>query len=129
MLAIARKREADEIALARGIVVAQPVVGKIVQLIIAEIENGDRLARARLLSAVSLIEQRGITAIGAQRNGRGKAVGASEVPGDGEGQRLAGWKIDVARSVGRVRDDEHDNKGSKSDEGDSGNLFHETVAS
>jgi len=49
MFTVARKSEANEIALARGIVVAEPVVGKIVQLIVAEIENCDRLARARLL--------------------------------------------------------------------------------
>src|SRR5258708_8470741 len=55
MLAVDRKRKADEIALTRGIVVAQPVVGKVVQLIIVEIKNVDRLARTRLLSAVSLI--------------------------------------------------------------------------
>ena len=84
MLAVAREREADEIALARGIVVAQAVVGKVVEFIVAEIENGDGLARTRLLRAVSLIEQGGVTAIGAERDSRGKAVGAAEVAGDGE---------------------------------------------
>jgi len=64
MFTVARKSEANEIALARGIVVAEPVVGKIVQLIVAEIENCDRLARARLLRSVSLIEQRGIAFVG-----------------------------------------------------------------
>ena len=128
MPAVARKREADEVALASGIVIAQPVVGKVMQLIVAEIENGDRLARARLLSAVSLIEESRVTAVRAQRYSRRKAVSAGKVAGDRERQSFAGRKIDVARSVGRARDDEHDNK-SKSDEGDSGNLFHETVAS
>jgi len=81
MFTVARKKksEANEIALARGIVVAEPVVGKIVQLIVAEIENCDRLARARLLRSVALIEQRGIAFVGAERNRRGKAVGAGKV--------------------------------------------------
>src|ERR1019366_7069971 len=73
MFAVARKREADEVAWARGILVAQAVVGKVVYLIIAETENGNRLARARFLRAVSLVEQRGVPSIGAERNGRGKA--------------------------------------------------------
>src|SRR5882762_10035772 len=107
MLAVAREREADEIALASGIIVAQAVVGKIVQLIIAEIENGDGLARTRLLSAVSLIEQRRVTAIMAESDGRGEVVGAGEVAGDGKGQSLAGRKINSARTVGGASDDEH----------------------
>ena len=83
MFAVARKRQADEIALARGIVVAQAVVRKIAQLIVAEIENGDRLARASFLRAVSLVEQRRVTAVGANGDGRGKAVGAGKYPGTG----------------------------------------------
>ena len=46
MLAIARERESDEIALACRLVFAQTVVGKIAQLIIAQVENRDRLTRA-----------------------------------------------------------------------------------
>src|SRR5713101_3687436 len=118
MLAVARKRETDEIALARRIIVAQAVVGKIMQLISAEIENGDGLARARFLRAVSLIEQRRVTAIRAERDGRGKAVGAGEVAGDRERQRLAGRKIEPARAVGGARDDEHKKQRGKSEEGD-----------
>src|ERR1035441_8407282 len=104
MLAVARKREADEIALAGGIVVAQAVVGKVVQLIIAEIENGNRLARARFLRAVSLVEQRCVPSIGAGRNGRGKAVGAGKVAGDGKRQALAGRKVNkIGRASCRER--------------------------
>jgi len=87
------------------------------------------LARARLLRAVSLIEQRRVTAIWAERDGRGKAVGAGEVARDRERQSLAGWKIDSARVVGGACDHEHDNKGGNSDEEDSGNLVHEALAS
>ena len=125
MLAVARECETYEIALARGIVVAQTVVGKIVQLIGAEIENGDRLARAALLGAVSLIEQRGVTAVWAERDGRGKAVGAGEVAGDGEGQAFAGRKIDAARAVGGACYYEHGEKRGQSEEGDDVEFFHE----
>ncbi len=124
MLAVARKREADEIALTRGIVVTQPVVGKVAQLIIVEIENGDRLARTRLLSAVSLIEQRCVTAVRAKCNGRWKTVGAGEVAGDRKRQSLAGRKIDPARAIGGASDDEHDQERGESGEGHSGDLFH-----
>src|SRR2546429_3932995 len=122
MLPVGRKREADEITLASGIVVAQAVIGKIAQLIVAEIENADGLARARLLRAVSLIEQRRVTAIWAERDGRGKAVGAGEVAGDRERQSLAGWKIDSAGVVGGARGPEHGNKRGKSEQGDNGQL-------
>src|SRR5260370_19762832 len=114
MLAVAREGEADEIALVRGILVAQAVVGKVVQLIVAEIENGDRLARARLLRAVSLVQQRGIAAIGTERDGSWKTVGAGQVAGYGERHSLAGWKIDAARAVGSARDHEHDAARGKS---------------
>ena len=63
------------------------------------------------------------------RDSRGKTVGAGEVAGDRERQSLAGWKIDSARVVGGACDHEHDNKGGNSDEEDSGNLVHETLAS
>ena len=125
MLAVARKRQADEIALGRGIVVAQAVVGKVAQLIVAEIENGDRLARTCFLRAVSLIEQRGVMAIGTEGDGRGKAVGAGEIAGDGEGQALAGRKVDAARAIGGARNHEHDKQRGKSEEEDNGDFCHE----
>src|ERR1035437_6124068 len=125
MFAVARKREADEVALARGILVAQAVVGKVVYLIIAEIENGNRLARARFLRAVSLVEQRGVPSIGAERNGRGKAVGAGKVAGDGERQALAGRKVNTARGVGSACDHEHDKQRGNGEQGYNGDLLHE----
>src|ERR1019366_4479731 len=125
MLAVARKSEADEVALAGGIVVAQAVDGKVVQLIIAEVENGHRLARAGFLRAVSLVEQRGVPSIGAERNGRGKAVGAGKVAGDGERQALAVRKVNTARAVGSACNHEHGKQCGKSEKGDSGDLLHE----
>src|SRR5271157_2184057 len=82
MFAVARESQPDEIALAGRGLVAQPVVGKIAELIVAEIENGNRLARAGFLRAVALVEQRGVTAVGTERDGRRKAVGAAQVAGD-----------------------------------------------
>jgi len=100
-----------------------------VQLIIAEIENGDGLTPTRFLSSVALVEQRRIAAIGTNSNRRGKAIGAGEVAGDGERKRLAGWKIDSARAVGGACDNEHDKKCGQCEDGNNGDLFHETVAS
>ena len=47
------------------------------ELIVAEIKNRDGLAGARFLRAVALVEQRGVVAVGAEGDGRGKAVGTS----------------------------------------------------
>jgi hypothetical protein len=42
-----------------------------------------------------------------ESDGREEAVSAGEVAGDGEGQSLAGRKINSARTVGGASDDEH----------------------
>ena len=83
------------------------------------------LARAAFLRSVSLVEQRGIAAVGAEGDGRGKAVGAGEIAGDGEGQALAGRKVDAARAIGGARNHEHDKQRGKSEKRDNGDLFHE----
>jgi len=89
-----------------------------VELVIAEIEDGNLLAGAGLLRAVSLIEQRGVAAVGAERNRRGKAVGAGEVSGDGECQGFAGGKIDAARAIGGAGDEQDGKERRKSQESD-----------
>ena len=126
MLAVGREGETDEITLARGRIVGdEPIVRKIVQLIVAQVENGNRLASAGFLRPKPLIEQRGVVAIGAQRDGRGEAVGAREIAGDGERQRFAGGKIDSARAVGGADHHKHGQQRENSDDGDSYDLFQE----
>src|ERR1700676_3781819 len=123
MFAVGRKGEADEIALARGVVIAQAIVGKVAQLIIGEVENGDGLARAGFLGAVSLVEQRGVTSVWTERDGSGKAVGAGEVSRDWKGQSLTGGKIDVALTFGGASNHEKNEKRSKRDKADNGKRF------
>jgi hypothetical protein len=54
------------------------------QLIVFEIEDGDRLACAGLLRAVSLVQEGRVTAIGTKRDGGRKTVDAPNVSRDGE---------------------------------------------
>src|ERR1700693_136654 len=98
MFAVARKSQSDEIALARGVVVAEAIVGKIPELIIAEIENRDGLACARLLRAITLVKQRGVAAVRTERDRRRKTVGAGEVSGNGKRQNLACRQMNAPRT-------------------------------
>ncbi len=107
MFAVARKREPDKVAFQRRLFIPpQTLVGEILQPIVAEIENRDRLAHPALLRAISLIEQRGITAIWAERDGGGVAVTTSNEAGDRNSDRLAGRKMDFMRALVGSRDNE-----------------------
>jgi hypothetical protein len=65
MFAIAGECEPEKVALhGRFFVTRQAVVGKVVQLIVTEVENRDGLPHFALLGAVSLIEHGGVPAIG-----------------------------------------------------------------
>src|ERR1700677_1225165 len=111
MHAVGRKRKADEISLARRVFVAQAIVGKIAQLIVAEIENANRLPPAALLCAVALIEQGSVAAVRTEGDGRGKAVRAGNVTRDREREALAGWQMDAARIISGAPRGKHDKKG------------------
>ena len=75
-------------------------IGKITQLVRGEIQNGDRLVRLRLLCTVTVVQQRRIASVRAQRDDRGKAVHRSDPSGRGRVQHLAGGQRDPARFGG-----------------------------
>src|SRR5579863_6435025 len=96
MSAIARKGQPDEVALqGRLFVGAQAFVGKIAHLIVAEVENRNRLSQSASFRPISLIEQRGVTAIGTQGDRRRVAVSASNESGYRNGQGFARRKVDL----------------------------------
>jgi hypothetical protein len=74
------------------------------QFIVAEVENGDGLPRARSLRAITLIEQRRIMAVRTKSNRRRKTIGAANVSGNGQSQSSARWEIYAPCSVGSSGD-------------------------
>ena len=72
MFAVGAKREAEEVGLMSG--VREAGIGKIIQLVSAEIQDGDRLMRLSLLRTVTVVQQCRIATVRAQRDLRGKAV-------------------------------------------------------
>src|SRR6266853_156398 len=123
MFAVGRKSEPDVIALARGIIIAEAVVWKVAQLIVAEIENRDGLAGARLLRAITLVKQRGIAAVRTERDRRRKTVGAGEVTRNRQRQSLACRQMDAPRTFRGPRDDKNDQEQNRREERDSQYLF------
>src|SRR5215469_3603826 len=83
MFTIRRKSEADKVALPRRFLIAtKAVVRKVAYLIVAEIEQCDRLPHATFLCTVSLIEKCGVAAIRTQHNCCRITVGARDEAGD-----------------------------------------------
>ena len=75
-------------------VFAEALVGKFDDLIRLQIKNRDRLHGHGFLRAVAVVQERGVAAIRAQCDGRGKAVGAADAAGGGNSQGLAGGQRD-----------------------------------
>ncbi len=69
---------------------AEALVGIVGELIGLQIENGDRLHGQGFLRAIAVVQKRGVAAIRADRDGGGKAVGAADAAGSGDGQGFAG---------------------------------------
>ncbi len=81
MFSIGAKNEAEEIALVNAFLLAKTLVGKIGKPIRLKIQHSDGLHGHGFLRAIAVVEQRGITPIGAEGDGGGKAVGAGNSPG------------------------------------------------
>ena len=79
MFAIRTEGQAEKITLVH--VFAESLVGIIRKLVRFQVEDGNRLGRVSLLRAVAVVQQRRVAAIGADRDGGGKAVGGGNVSG------------------------------------------------
>src|SRR5260370_9644917 len=123
MFAIRRKSEPDKVALpGRLLIAAEAVVGKIAQLIVAEVENCNRLAHTALFGAVSLVEQGGVTPIATQRDGCRIAVGARDEARTWNGQGLVRREVDFVRALRSTCDTDHQTENGNRRTGD--NCFH-----
>ena len=88
MCAIGTKSQAKKITLVRFF--AKAVFRKIRHLICLQVENGDGLLQARFDGAESIVEQRGVPAVGTQRNCFREAVGTLRRAGSRLDHRFAG---------------------------------------
>ena len=92
MFAIGTENQTEEVALVH--VFAEALVGKFGDLIRLQVENCDRLHGHGFLRAVAVVQERGVAAIRAERDGGGKAVGRADAAGRGNREALAGGQRD-----------------------------------
>src|SRR5258707_15319751 len=95
MGAVGTESQAQKVALMSTF--GEAGIGKIRQLIGPEIENRDRLLSLRLLCTVSMVQQGGISTVGAYRDGGGKTIRRPDSSRGGRIQDLAGGERHLTR--------------------------------
>lgn len=77
--------------------VRETLLRQIAELVGAQVEDRDRLVGVVLLGSVTIVQERSVVLVGAERDGRSEAVERSQLAGHGTDQVLAGWQQDMAQ--------------------------------